>query len=96
MGNSGDFPLNEETKEQCEKRSIDYVNNILKKEIDSKNNKNKIFIIVGHRGPLKYILKKLGVNIEHKNKLSYCSQIFFDISDNIEKSNFLEIIRSHT
>ena len=96
LGNSGDFPLNEETKEQCEKRSIDYVNNILKKEIDSKNNKNKIFIIVGHRGPLKYILKKLGVNIEHKNKLSYCSQIFFDISDNIEKSNFLEIIRSHT
>ena len=92
MGDNGEFPLNVETKEQCEKRSIDYVNNILKNEIESKN---KIFIIIGHRGPLKYILKKLGLNIDHKKSLTYCIQFFFDISNNIEKSKFLEKIESY-
>ena len=81
IGDKGDFPLNEETKEQCEKRSLDYLNNILKKELENKDNLNNIFIIVGHRGPLKYILKKLGLNIADKRKLEYCSPFFFDISD---------------
>ena len=90
VGEKGEFPLNEETKEQCEKRSINYVNNILKKDIDDKNNINKIFIIVGHRGPLKYILKKLGFTIINKKSLDYCSEFFFDISNGIENSTFLE------
>ena len=90
VGEKGEFPLNEETKEQCEKRSINYVNNILKKEIDDKSNINRIFIIVGHRGPLKYILKKLGFTIINKKILDYCSEFFFDISNGIEKSKFLE------
>ena len=90
VGEKGEFPLNEETKEQCEKRSINYINNILKKEIDDKNNINRIFIIVGHRGPLKYILKKLGINLVNKKILDYCSQFFFDISNGIENSIFLD------
>ena len=90
VGEKGEFPLNEETKEQCEKRSINYVNNILKKEIDNKSNINRIFIIVGHRGPLKYILKKLGFTIINKKSLDYCSEFFFDISNGIENSTFLE------
>lgn len=89
VGDKGEFPLNEETKDQCEIRSINYVNNILKKEIDDKNNINKIFIIVGHRGPLKYILKKLGFNLIDKRILDYCSKFFFDISNGIENSTFL-------
>ena len=90
VGEKGEFPLNEETKEQCEKRSINYVNNILKKEIDDKSNINRIFIIIGHRGPLKYILKKLGFTIVNKKILDYCSEFFFDISNGIENSTFLE------
>lgn len=89
VGDKGEFPLNEETKDQCEIRSINYVNNILKKEIDDKNNINRIFIIVGHRGPLKYILKKLGFNLIDKRILDYCSKFFFDISNGIENSTFL-------
>ena len=92
MGDKGDFPLDKETKEQCEKRSLDYLDNILKKELDNKNNLNNIVIIIGHRGPLKYILKKLGFNIADKRKLDYCSQFFFDISNGIDNSRFLETI----
>ena len=33
IGDKGDFPLNAETKEQCEKRSLDYLDNILKKDV---------------------------------------------------------------
>lgn len=91
IGDTGDFPLDEETKEQCEKRSIDYINKILKKEICDKDKNCKIFIIIGHRGPLKYILKKLGFNIVEKNRLMYCSHFFFDISKGIDNSKFLEI-----
>ena len=59
MGDKGDFPLDKEIKEQCEKRSLDYLDNKLKKELDSKYNLNNIVIIIGHLGPLKYILQKL-------------------------------------
>ena len=89
-GEKGEFPLNEETKEQCEKRSIMYVNNTLKKEIDDKSNINRIFIIIGHRGPLKYILKKLGYNLVNKKIFEYCSEFFFDISNGIDNSIFLD------
>lgn len=95
LGDRGEFPLNEETKEQCEKRSIEYVNNVLKKEINKKDNEYKIFIIIGHRGPLKYILKTLGINVNHKKILDYCSQIFFDISNSIDNTSFLKIIGNH-
>lgn len=92
IGEKGEFPLDEETKEQCKKRSIDYVNNILKKEIDNDNeSNNKVFILIGHRGPMKYILKKLGLNILDKKCLDYCTQFFFDVSNGIENSKFLEI-----
>lgn len=91
IGEKGDFPLNEETNEQCEERSLNYLNNVLKKEINDKVKKNRIFIIIGHRGPLKYILNKLGFNSVDKNKFDYCSKFFFDISNGLENSKFLEI-----
>ena len=94
IGGKGEFPLYAESKEECEKRTICYVNNILKKEIDDKNNKNKIFIIVGHRGPLKYILNQLGLKKVDKKDFNYCSQFFFDISNGINNSKFLEIINN--
>ena len=92
IGDKGDFPLNEETKEQCEKRSLDYLDNILKKELNNKDNKDKIFIIIGHRGPLKYILKKLGFTIVDIKKMDYCSQFLFDVSKGIDNSRVLETI----
>ncbi len=91
IGEKGEFPLEEETKEQCEKRSIDYVNNILKKEFENKNDNNKIIIIIGHRGPMKFILKKFGLDIPEKKTLDYCTQFFFDVTDGIDNSKFLEI-----
>lgn len=93
IGDKGDFPLDAESKEDCEKRSINYTNSVLKKEIDNNNNRNAIFIIVGHRGPLKYILKKLGINIIDKKDFNYCSEYFFDISNGIDNSKFLENIK---
>ena len=93
LGDKGEFSLEPETKEQCEKRSFDYTENILKNNIE-KNNDKKIFIIIGHRGYLKYILKKLGYKniINNKKILDYCSQFFFDITNGLDKAIFLENI----
>ena len=86
-----EFSLEAETKEQCEKRSYDYANNILRNNIENNNDK-KVFIIVGHRGSLKYILKRLGYNLIDKKILDYCSQFFFDVRNGIDQAKFLENI----
>ena len=93
LGDKGEFSLEPETKEQCEKRSYDYTDNILNTNIE-KNNNNKIFIIIGHRGSLKYILKKLGYHdiIGNKKILDYCSQFFFDVTKGLDNAIFLENI----
>ena len=74
LGDKGDFSLEPETSEQCEKRSFKYVDTIIKNSLEK--SENKILIIVGHRGSLKYILKKLGYKIIEKKILDYCSQFF--------------------
>ena len=89
LGDKGEFSLEKETKEQCEQRIYNYYDNILKKCVEN-NKENKIFIIVGHKGCLKHILKKLGYNLINKNILDYCSQFFFDISKGLAQAKFLE------
>ncbi len=91
LGDKGAFDFNGETKEQCKKRSINYINTILKNSLDN-NKEKKIFIIVGHRGPLKFILEKLGFTIDNKKILDYCSQFFFDVKNGIDNAKFLEVI----
>ena len=86
LGDKGNFDLNSETKEDCKKRSIKYTNTILKQS------EKKICIIVGHRGPLKYILEKLGYKVDKKMKMDYCSQFFFDVKNGIDNAKFLEVI----
>lgn len=90
LGDKGDFSLEPETKEQCLKRSYNYFETKLKKNLE-KNEKN-IFIIVGHRGSLKYILNKLGYEITDTKNFDYCSQFFFDIRKGINNAIFLEKI----
>jgi len=91
LGDKGEFSLEAESKEQCEKRSFNYVETNLKKNIE-KNNDKKIFIIIGHRGVLKYILKKFGYKLTDKKILDYCSQFFFDITKGLDNAIFLENI----
>ena len=88
LGDKGDFSLEPETSEQCEKRSFKYVDTIIKNSLGK--SENKILIIVGHRGSLKYILKKLGYKIIEKKILDYCSQFFFDVRNGIDNAIFLE------
>ena len=88
LGDKGDFSLEPETSEQCEKRSFKYVDTIIKNSLEK--SENKILIIVGHRGSLKYILKKLGYKIIEKKILDYCSQFFFDVRNGIDNAIFLE------
>ena len=88
LGDKGDFSLEPETSEQCEKRSFKYVDTIIKNSLEK--NENKILIIIGHRGCLKYILKKLGYKIIEKKVLDYCSQFFFDVRNGIDNAIFLE------
>ena len=88
LGDKGDFSLEPETSEQCEKRSFKYVDTIIKNSLEK--NEDKILIIVGHRGSLKYILKKLGYKIIEKKILDYCSQFFFDVRNGIDNAIFLE------
>ena len=47
---------------------------------------------MGHRGPLKFILEKLGFTIDNKKILDYCSQFFFDVKNGIDNAKFLEVI----
>ena len=91
LGDKGDFSLEPETSEQCEKRSFKYVDTIIKNSLEK--SENKILIIVGHRGSLKYILKKLGYKIIEKKILDYCSQFFFDVRNGIDNAIFLENIQ---
>lgn len=88
LGDKGEFSLEPETKEQCEKRSFKYADTKLKNNIEK--NENRILIVVGHRGSLKYILKKLGYKIIDKKILDYCSQFFFDVRNGIDNAIFLE------
>ena len=88
LGDKGDFSLEPETSEQCEKRSFKYVDTIIKNSLEK--SENKILIIVGHRGSLKYISKKLGYKIIEKKILDYCSQFFFDVRNGIDNAIFLE------
>ena len=88
LGDKGDFSLEPETSEQCEKRSFKYVDTIIKNSLEK--SEDKILIIVGHRGSLKYILKKLGYKIIEKKILDYCSQFFFDVRNGIDNAIFLE------
>ena len=88
LGDKGEFSLEPETQEQCEKRSFNYVDTIIKNSLEK--SENQILIIVGHRGSLKYILKKLGYKIIEKSILDYCSQFFFDVQNGIDNSIFLE------
>ena len=88
LGDKGDFSLEPETSEQCEKRSFKYVDTIIKNSLEK--SENKILIIVGHRGSLKYILKKLGYKKIEKKILDYCSQFFFDVRNGIDNAIFLE------
>ena len=91
LGDKGDFSLEPETSEQCEKRSFKYVDTIIKNSLEK--SENKILIIVGHRGSLKYILKKLGYKIIEKKILDYCSQFFFDVRNGIDNAIFLEYLQ---
>jgi bisphosphoglycerate-dependent phosphoglycerate mutase len=91
LGDKGEFSLDQETKEQCEKRSFQYADTKLKNNIEK--NENKILIVVGHRGSLKYILKKLGYEIIDKKILDYCSQFFFDVRNGIDNAIFLENLK---
>ena len=61
----------------------------MKNEVDDKNNKIKIIIIIGHRGPIKYFFKKLGYECNNKKEVDYCSQFYFDVTDGIDNSKFL-------
>lgn len=85
------FPTEIESKEETEKRTLDYINMVLKKEIEECHNINncKVIVIIGHRGPIKYIFKKLGYVCIDKKEVDYCSQFYFDVSNGIDNSKFL-------
>ena len=85
---NSNFPTEVESREQSEKRTTDYVNTVLKKEVED-NNECKIIVIIGHRGPTKNIFKKLGYVCTDKKEVDYCSQFYFDVSNGIENAKFL-------
>ena len=85
------FPTEIESKEESEKRTLEYINTVLKKEIEESHSINdcKVIVIVGHRGPIKHIFKKLGYTCVDKKEVDYCSQFYFDVSNGIDNSKFL-------
>lgn len=92
--NENEFKIKTETVEECYERCKDYLFNVLKPIIiNNENEKVKIYIIVCHQGVMKSFLSLLHYKPEHKYKIGFCEQFYFDISDGLENGKLIKIIK---
>lgn len=84
------YPTDKENYEELDKRCDIYIKQFLSKIEDYKN--KKVIVMFCHSGPMKYLLKALGKEIEIKD-IQIAEQFYFDISD-ISNIKFLERIKA--
>ena len=77
-----------ESRSECNERCKKYID---EKLINfDKDNKYKVIIIISHAGPIQFIMRKFGLNIENVHDVLFCQQYYFDISKGIENAKFIE------
>ena len=85
-----EFSTEKESRAECYKRCKKYID---EKFINfDKNNKYKVIIIISHSGPIQFMMRRLGYNVEDVQKILLCEQYYFDISQGIENAKFIEKI----
>jgi len=90
-----EFSTEKESKDECYIRCKKYVDEVLVNY--DKNDEYKIIVIISHGGPIKYIMRALGYNIElfHGHKVMFSDQYFFDISQGIMNAKYIEKISTY-
>lgn len=90
-----EFSTEKESKDECYIRCKKYVDEVLVNY--GKNDEYKVIVIIAHGGPIKYIMKALGYNIElfHGQKVMFSDQYYFDISKGIMNAEYIEKISSY-
>jgi len=86
--NDCEFSTEKESKDECIQRCKKYVEQQLINF--DKDNKYKVIVIISHGGPIKYIMRRLGFNLENEQKISFCQQYYFDITEGIENAKFIK------
>ena len=85
-----EFSTEKESRAECYERCKKYID---EKFINfDKNNKYKVIIIISHSGPIQFMMRRLGYNVEDVQKILLCEQYYFDISQGIENAKFIEKI----
>lgn len=83
-----EFSTEKESRDECFVRCKKYID---EKFVNfDKDDKYKVIIIISHSGPMQFMMRRLGHNIENVQTILFCEQYYFDISQGLEKSKFIE------
>jgi broad specificity phosphatase PhoE len=85
-----EFSTEKESRDECFVRCKKYVDECLVNY--DKNNDYKVIVIISHAGPIQFMMRALGYNVENVQKILFCEQYYFDISEGIKNAKFIEKI----
>ena len=88
--NNYEFSTEKETRDECFIRCKKYVDECLVNY--DKNNEYKVIAIISHAGPIQFMMRTLGYNVENVQNIFFCEQYYFDISEGIKNAKFIEKI----
>ena len=88
--NNYEFSTEKETRDECFIRCKKYVDECLVNY--DKNNEFKVIAIISHAGPIQFMMRTLGYNVENVQNILFCEQYYFDISEGIKNAKFIEKI----
>ena len=88
--NNYEFSTEKETRDECFIRCKKYVDECLVNY--DKNNEYKVIAIISHAGPIQFMMRTLGYNVEIVQNILFCEQYYFDISEGIKNAKFIEKI----
>ena len=85
-----EFSTEKESRDECFIRCKKYVDECLVNY--DKNNEYKVIVIISHAGPIQFMMRALGYNVENVQNILFCEQYYFDISEGIKNAKFIEKI----
>ena len=86
--NKNEFSVITESRSECNERCKKYIDETLINF--DKDNKYKVIIIISHAGPIQFMMRRFGLNIENVQDVLFCQQYYFDITKGIENAKFIE------
>lgn len=85
-----EFSAEKESRDECFIRCKKYVDEYLVNY--DKKNEYKVIVIISHAGPIQFMMRTLGFNVENVQNILFCEQYYFDISEGVKNAKFLEKI----